>query len=125
MRPAASASGTPAGVANLAPGASATSTSRYPLSLIPFATPAPLPVHVQVVALAALLLALPVGRRRAAIAGAGRGARTADETSSIWATSADAPEQAAFERRMQREVPALLATEGYFSPVVVVSERDW
>lgn len=35
----------------------------------------------------------------------------------------DAPERAAFERRMQREVPALLATEGYFSPVVVVSER--
>ena len=35
----------------------------------------------------------------------------------------DAPEKAAFERRMRREVPALLATEGYFSPVLVVSER--
>lgn len=36
----------------------------------------------------------------------------------------DAPAQAAFERRMRREVANLLATEGYFSPEVVVSERD-
>jgi len=33
---------------------------------------------------------------------------------------ADAPAQAAFERRMQREVAKLLATEGYFSPRVVL-----
>lgn len=37
---------------------------------------------------------------------------------------ADAPAQAAFERRMQREVAKLLATEGYFSPAVVVREHD-
>lgn len=37
---------------------------------------------------------------------------------------ADAPEEAAFERRMRREVPALLATEGYFSPQVELVERD-
>jgi translocation and assembly module TamA len=37
---------------------------------------------------------------------------------------ADAPAEAAFERRMQREVPDLLATEGYFSPVVVVNASD-
>ncbi|MBL8367752.1 MAG: outer membrane protein assembly factor [Candidatus Accumulibacter sp.] len=37
---------------------------------------------------------------------------------------ADAPAEAAFERRMRREVPALLATEGYFSPQVVVTGSD-
>ncbi|MBK7953668.1 MAG: outer membrane protein assembly factor [Candidatus Accumulibacter sp.] len=36
---------------------------------------------------------------------------------------ADAPAQAAFERRMQREVENLLATEGYFSPRVVLQRR--
>jgi translocation and assembly module TamA len=35
----------------------------------------------------------------------------------------DAPARAAFERRMQREVARLLATEGYFSPVVVLHQR--
>jgi translocation and assembly module TamA len=30
----------------------------------------------------------------------------------------DVPAQAAFERRMQVEVASLLATEGYFSPIV-------
>lgn len=36
---------------------------------------------------------------------------------------ADATAQAAFERRMQREVASLLATEGYFSPLVVLRQR--
>ncbi len=36
---------------------------------------------------------------------------------------ADAPAQAAFERRMQREVEKLLATEGYFSPRVLLQPR--
>jgi translocation and assembly module TamA len=35
----------------------------------------------------------------------------------------DAPARAAFERRMQREVAKLLATEGYFSPSVVLRQR--
>ena len=35
----------------------------------------------------------------------------------------DAPAQAAFERRMQREVAKLLATEGYFSPHVVLRQH--
>jgi translocation and assembly module TamA len=37
---------------------------------------------------------------------------------------ADVPAQAAFERRMQREVARLLATEGYFSPRVVLRSHD-
>lgn len=36
----------------------------------------------------------------------------------------DAPAQVAFERRMQREVAKLLATEGYFSPTVVLRSKD-
>ena len=35
----------------------------------------------------------------------------------------DAPAQAAFERRMQREVADLLATEGYFSPSVALRQQ--
>lgn len=37
---------------------------------------------------------------------------------------ADVPAQVAFERRMQREVARLLATEGYFSPRVVLRRHD-
>ena len=37
---------------------------------------------------------------------------------------ADVPAQAAFERRMQSEVATLLATEGYFSPRVVLRGQD-
>jgi len=37
---------------------------------------------------------------------------------------ADVPAQEVFERRMQREVASLLATEGYFSPRVVLRPHD-
>ncbi|WP_291997543.1 autotransporter assembly complex family protein [Candidatus Accumulibacter sp. ACC012] len=87
----------------------------------------PHPLHYlsmyKFVALAALLLALPA-------AAAVPQLQAPEEVHQLLTNFlelgevADAPEQAAFERRMQREVPPLLATEGYFSPQVVVREGD-
>jgi hypothetical protein len=94
---------------------------RYPLSRLPH--PLRYLSMYKFVVLAALLLALPA-------AAAVPQLQAPEEVRQLLTNFlelgevADAPEQAAFERRMQREVPPLLATEGYFSPQVVVREGD-
>ena len=80
-------------------------------------------MHRPFVALAALLLALP------AVAAVPQLVAPDDVRELLssfleFGEVADATAQAAFERRMQREVPKLLATEGYFSPTVVLRQRD-
>ena len=76
----------------------------------------------RLVALAALLLTLPVSAAVPQLQ-APEAVRALLTRYLDLGDVTDAPEKAAFERRMRREVPALLATEGYFSPVLVVSER--
>jgi translocation and assembly module TamA len=80
-------------------------------------------MHRPFVAIAALLLALPVA---AAVPQLVAPDEVRELLSSFleFGEVADATAQAAFERRMQREVPKLLATEGYFSPTVVLRQRD-
>ncbi|SBT08300.1 Surface antigen (D15) [Candidatus Accumulibacter aalborgensis] len=80
-------------------------------------------MHRPFVALAALLLALP------AVAAVPQLVAPDDVRELLssfleFGDVADATAQAAFERRMQREVPKLLATEGYFSPTVVLRQGD-
>ncbi|EXI80829.1 MAG: Autotransporter assembly factor TamA [Candidatus Accumulibacter appositus] len=79
-------------------------------------------MHKSVV-LAALLLALPVAAAVPQLQAPDEVRQLLTEYVELGEV-ADAPEQAALERRMEREVPALLATEGYFSPQVVVKESD-
>ena len=73
-------------------------------------------------AIAALLLALPVSAAVPQLV-APEAVRELLATYLEFDDLADATAQATFARRMQREVAKLLATEGYFSPTVVLRPR--
>jgi translocation and assembly module TamA len=70
--------------------------------------------------LAALLLALPAAAAVPQLQAPEEVRELLSDATWNLGEVADAPAQAAFERRMQREVGKLLATEGYFSPRVVL-----
>ena len=89
---------------------------------LPLAMPAPdRPMH-KPLAFAALLLALPAFAAVPQLVAPDEVDELLERHLEI-GELADATAQAAFERRMQREVASLLATEGYFSPIVVLRQR--